>query len=623
MYISKLTILNYKSCKLLNLDFNKDLANTFIGLNDTGKTVILESIANVLDNHGLNVETDGHLTCDVSNTALEEETYKKVFRELGLPEFKHENNNITLVCTFDLEENDLDDEFVENSSDQLRWSIESFSQNKIILLKHYTPLCPKGKYFLCARDAISSPLELWKQTKTTVESQMTQNGVTQEDIINENKVGRFTNLEKIRAVYSKMVTETQWSEYADYTKKDRSLFPVFRYLDWKITMKDIEEMAKDTMSLKIEDFKKDLLTKASDLSKEASKVINEELKGKTATILTSLSNVKALKVGINFTVEENVSDLVIEKTTSDGDIKLESQGEGIKKQIWFAFLRWASMENIGSDEVSKRFIWCFDEPEVHLYPTAQREFHDIIKNLSSGVFQTFISTHSTIFIDRVNVQNICRVNLENGYTTCSTTKSIDDIHEALGVKNSDILFFDKFFAVEGDTDQYLIPYFFKLYKNKSIAEDSIQLVNLRGATNKANNVNLLRQILKDFKKDSQLVYYYFDGDQLHDNSINACYIGKYDIEDSIANNVWIQVVKSYCNVNITNEELDSLRANLENSSSKKFYKLLSDLVKKKQGDGEYKVLPAKGRELAEELMRFISATSQIPIEIKNSFDQIA
>src|SRR5690606_4744278 len=91
------------------------------------------------------------------------------------------------------------------------------------------------------------------------------------------------------------------------------------------------------------------------------------------------------------------------------------------------------------------YIWAFDEPETHLYPSAQREFFDILRNISKDNVQTLISTHSTVFVDKSKIKTISSVSQEDdGYSTINYCKDVDTIHESLGVKNSDFLFYDKF-----------------------------------------------------------------------------------------------------------------------------------------------------------------------------------
>ncbi|MHA1328956.1 MAG: ATP-dependent nuclease [Promethearchaeota archaeon] len=623
MNLERLIIINYKSCRNIILNILKNSPNTFIGINDAGKTVILNSIGNLLENKSLILSTEPKLASDLSNTPITTEEYENIFNELKLPIFTYNANNIIFIGIFQIEHDDLNDNFDQNASDQLKWSIDSYSNDRIILMKVYSNDNPQGKYYLCCTEDKSQKRTLWSQSQKVLDALIKEMNITADDIDNDNKKGRFKKLEKFRAIYFRLDTEILWCEYNDFLKKDRKFFPKYRYLDWKISMKDIENLATDTMSLKIESYKNELKSKAEELSEKANQDINVELNGRTKELFKELENIKCLKVGVSFSVSEKISDIVIEKKTSDGDIKLESQGEGVKKQIWFAFLKWTSLQNIPDNIKTTKYIWCFDEPEVHLYPSAQRELYEIIKKITKGVFQIFLSTHSTIFIDRVDIKDINQVSLKEGYSVVSKCKDIQDIHDSLEVKNSDILFYDKFFAVEGFTDNYLIPYFYRLYFNRTVSDDSIRVINLRGKDNWANNKRLFESIMKDFKKDNDLVFYFLDADS-GVRGDNVCLIGRYDIEDSISNEIWIKLVKDCCRLDISDADLEAIRKNLSDGKNNKFYKQLQRIVlDHKDNQKEKKVyLPEKGPDLAKELMKHIKDIKDIPPEIIEAFRKL-
>lgn len=618
MFLSKLAIINYKSCHGITLDFEKNDPNTFIGFNDAGKTVILKSVGCLLGNESVAFSSEGQLASDLSNTPIKQEEFENLFKEMKLPAIEYNQDSITIVGFFDFENNEITEEFKEKASAHLRWCTESFRDDKFVLLKNYSKEFPVGKYYTCCLDSKAQSLCLWNQASTVLDTHLKENGINKKDIENENNAGKPTNLEKFRTIYGKVETECKWSDYTESFKKDKQFFPIFRYLDWNVSMKAIETLASDTMASKIQQFREKLEIEARVLSQEVNILVNEELKSKTADLFNDLQNIRGLKVGINFSVGEKVSDIVIEKNSADGDVRIESQGEGIKKQIWFAFLRWASLQKISTKNDAKKYIWCFDEPEIHLYPSAQRELYEIIKKISEGIFQTIISTHSTIFIDRVNLENINQISLENGYSVASKSASVQDIHDSLGIKNSDILFFDKFFAVEGETDQFLIPYFYKLYFNRSIEDDAIQIINLHGADKRKHNKKLFEDILRDFKKTKDITFYFLDGDTCSKEE-NVCLIGKYDIEDSISNDVWIKIVKDFCKIDLITEDLEGLRNKLAPERDKKFHKLLSDFIASHQKNEENVYLPSKGSDLAVEIMKQITTIEDVPKEIIEYF----
>jgi predicted ATP-dependent endonuclease of OLD family len=395
--------------------------------------------------------------------------------------------------------------------------------------------------------------------------------------------------------------------------------PIYRYIDWNLSLSILSDIVMDAVSQRIQDPKQQLDLQALELSKQVNDMINKDLASDFSGLIDDLPHVNGIKVGMSFTVKESIADIVLDKDTSDGDVNLESQGEGLKKQICFTILKWMSLQEIIGEDIRKKFIWCFDEPEVHLFPTAQRELFDIIKNLASKNFQIFTCTHSTLFIDRIGIKHVNKVLLNTkGYSEILKCSSVSDIHSTLGVKNSDILFYDKFLAVEGFTDFYLIPYLYELQFEKSLDEEAIQFINLKGASNWKANMHILKQVLKDFNKPDDCVFYILDND-ISSEQNNIAHLGKCDIEDSISNDIWIKVVLEHCNVKLVDDDLNKIRESINLiKGDMKFHKLLSDLVKvRKTKDDKY--LPAKGAELADLLKKYILTKDQIPKDVIAAF----
>jgi hypothetical protein len=190
----------------------------------------------------------------------------------------------------------------------------------------------------------------------------------------------------------------------------------------------------------------------------------------------------------------------------------------------------------------------------------------------------------------------------------------------LGIKNSDFLFFDKFLAVEGDTEYEFIPFLYKLRYGRTLFEDGIQIINLKGKDQCKNNKQILENILSDFRKTNDKIYYLFDNDTgLTGNGIFTS--GIYDVEDSILNKVWIKFVKDNCDIDITEDILnENIRKKLENKADKKFYKLLRDYVASNVKDNKY--LPSKGYKSGGLLTKCFPCVADIPDQINNLFNAL-
>ncbi|MDO8610272.1 MAG: AAA family ATPase [bacterium] len=576
MFLSKFVIINYRSCRDIVLNFDSDVPNVFIGHTDAGKSTILKSIGLFLDEKPIPpcLIKEDHETSDISNTQISKVRYKAIFDELKVPYFDPGEHSIILIGVFKKQDDDFGKEFDDMDSKHLKWSIESHSEDEITIIKQFNSQYPTGRYLIASLED-ENRSELWKQPQKTLDDLIKKLNLTKEDINNDNGKGKYKNVEKFRAIYSKIKTSLQWSEYSDFLKGDRELFPIFRYID-KIDPDNIKNMATDAMSSIINEFETKMKLESEKLGREATNKVNEELNKKIGQIVSDIPFVKEIKAKVFFKSSQTISEISVNKNNSDGSVNLDAQGDGIKKQIGFVFMKFAAIQE-GDDLKSKKFLWGFDEPETHLYPPEKRDFYETIKKLSTERFQTFISTHSTTFVDKSKIKSIRRVDLCDGYSTIAYCSSVVDIHESLGIKNSDFLFYDIFFAGEGDSEQTLIPHFYKLYFGRSLEDDSIQFINLGGETNWKKNKDLFEQFLNDFKDPNDCVYYLLDRDT---NLVepNAFLVGQYDLEDSIDNKFWMNLVNEKCDIKLDNNDLDTIRKSLGSDQNHKFHKLLGNKI---------------------------------------------
>jgi putative ATP-dependent endonuclease of OLD family len=619
MYLKRLAIINYKSCQGVLVDCHKDAPTTFIGINDAGKSAVLKAIGLLLEQKtSFNVSTDARFTSDISNTPLAKEDQLKIFTGFGAPPFAGTTSGAAIVGEFVIEDGEINDDFIETASPQLKWAIESRKNDTILVLRLFENTNSTGRYFLCLGES-EEPLNLWAKKASELQTLKKQKNVSDEEVKNDNKKGRFASIEIIRAIYNKVGFKLMWADAAGFAKDDLELFPRFRYIDWNASLSDLESLANDVMKRKIDVSKAKLVEEAGAASKAATEEVNKEFQVLTDELTKDLKTVSAIKAQVIFSVSEKVSDLVINKTTGDGDIRLDSQGEGVKRQILFAFLKWASRGDLVEGVAVKRFIWCFDEPEAHLYPTAQRELYTVICGLARSNFQIVLGTHSTIFVDRLRLSDMYKIRLNDKYSEILKCGSVDDVHEVLGVRNSDILFFDTFFAVEGECERLLVPYFFRLYTGVTLEERSIKLIPLGGISQYKNNKEILERILGDFKKTDSVIYYIFDADTAEVGT-NVHLLGKCDLEDLIPNEHWIRLLKEECGVEMDESELDALRGKIDPvSSATKLYKLLADKIA--SIDSRIAFLPPKSR-CAEAFQSYIVDKAAIPTDIQKIFEKV-
>lgn len=619
---------------------HKDLPNVFIGINDCGKTTILKAIGLLLDEKPTFFYTkDNSSKKDFSNSPLSRESFVQSLNALNLPELSYHENESIILGKFILEDGDIDVNNLTNYSNHLLWAIENNTSSDIWFGKLFDSNSSNVRSVLLTQDFVENNQELqaWNLGVRELDRKIKELEISSDDIQNTNGRGRFSNLEKVRAIYEKTGTSPIWSNYK-IDKGDKLVFPSYRYLDWNSSLEDIKKTATDALASTIDIRLKPLRVQAYDAARETEQEINNQLAGLQVSIAEVIPSITAIKTKVYFDVKESITDILINKAKSDGDIHLDLQGEGVKRQIWFALIKAGALANISSGVKNKKFIWAFDEPETHLYPSAQRQFFEIIKEVSMSNVQTFVCTHSTVFIDKSKLNSIKSVSIDESYTLFSECDSADEIFESLELRNSDFLFYDKFLVIEGDTEFYLIPELYKLYRGNSLEQDNIQLINLTGKSKWTESKKALENVLRGFKKSFDYVIYLFDSDMRNDLGAGALnnnffFVGKQDIEDSIDVKIWKEFVTESTEGKVVLKEeeiteiVNDIPEDVNISSNEKFFKRLERLTKQKltEATGEqvtWDILPSKGNESAQLLLKHLNEKKAIPSQIIAAFDKI-
>jgi putative ATP-dependent endonuclease of OLD family len=633
MNLEEIIIFNYRSCKSLNINLSENNPNIFIGLNDSGKSTVLQALDLLLGEKAkYNSLGEGNYKSDLSNTPKKVEDLNKILLRKNLPEIKEESLDTYIIGKLSYSDEEAIEYPNKNLSTALTWSIESNTENSIWIAKQFSRNGVKTYLLMKESDP---KLELWNQNQAGINKKVKEYNVTKEEIKNENGKGRFSNFENLRAVYTKLSCSLTWSQYK-FAKDDKDIFPSFSLFDWNTSLDEVISAANAIMKDEIEVHLKPLKTQANESAKKAEEAINKRF-GEIGTIIKEVAkDVEGINSKVYFDVKEKISDVMVTKTFSDGPIHLENQGEGLKRQIWFSLIK--AKADTTTDSINK-FIWAFDEPETHLYPRAQREFFDTLLKISSGNVQTLISTHSTVFIDKSNLDKINSVKQEDdGYSTINNCENIEAIYSSLNVKNSDFLFHDKFLIVEGDTEQYLIPKLYELYTKSTLIKDNIQLINIQGKYKWTMNKSILDKVMLGFKKNDDQIVCLFDNDmsfEIGSAAIkdNMFFVGDQDIEDSIENDVWLNILNEfYIDIlDFTVEDIERWKNTVVKkskcNSNQKYYSVLKSGIRNKciAEDIDYDTLiklPSKGIESAELLLKHISHIDKIPTKIKEAFNKL-
>lgn len=112
-------------------------------------------------------------------------------------------------------------------------------------------------------------------------------------------------------------------------------------------------------------------------------------------------------------------------------IPITSEGAGAQSSLNIIFAM--------SAEPEKGFIFAIEEPESHSHFEYQKQFFQIIRRFAEGN-QTFVSTHSPVFVDRADPARTWLVKLTENGTTVQRVAEIKPMMAEIGVKPSEVFF---------------------------------------------------------------------------------------------------------------------------------------------------------------------------------------
>ena len=553
MLLKEVITINYKSAQKTALKVKSNSPTMLIGENDCGKTTSLNSIRLLLEqSFSACIPNDKTEKNDLSHTALTKDEINAHFRELGLPELfiqGEDDQQQFIVCLGKFQVEDFDKDSVDISN-HLKWILESARLNDDQSKYFYkarvinTTTGTSDIYYSHEHPTLESLAGIYSSTQAQINSAMTTHNPESENLINDNGEGRHTIYEKMRSILNTVPSTYEFVKFSDDAKQKKwkqdlqSAFPEYAYLSWDESLEGITKAANAILSNSIEVE----VTRAKKISgilrTRAQTKINQKLE--ELGIHNEVPSIESISASVNFELKNQLTDLFVGKDSSEESVHIDNQGEGIKRQIWFALLR---LQAVQETATNKRYVWCFDEPETHLHPRAQREFIDTLRLLTEQHFQILVSTHSTIFVNASKLGDINTFKIENNYTQIGAISEIRDIFDTLGVMNSDFLFFNKFLIVEGNTEQALIPLLYYKYTGCTLRENNIQLINLKGCTNEAIANELLDSLIDGFAKRDDLSVYIFDADTNKQQDAQTFVVGKQDLEDSLPSILWPLIVR--------------------------------------------------------------------------------
>lgn len=600
MLLTEVITINYKSAQKTLLQVNENSPAILIGENDCGKTTSLNSVRLLLDHSfSISIPNDRSEKNDLSHTALTSTEINAYLVERDLPQLfvpVEDDQQKFIVCIgkFKIEHFDLE---IEDISNHLRWVMESArlrdDQNRYFYKARVINASSGSTeiYYLNDHPELDDLNTIYSLAQAQINSALRTHNPNNEHLVNDNDVGNFTIYEKMRSILNTVPCTHEFVKFSDDAKHKKwkndlqAVYPEYAYLSWNESLEGITKAANAILSDSIETEVNRAKIISSRLRTRAQAKINQKLED--LGIHNEVPSIQSISASVNFELKNQLTDLFVGKDSSEDNVHIDNQGEGIKRQIWFALLKLQAEQSTTSN---KRYVWCFDEPETHLHPKAQRDFISTLRLLSELHFQIIVSTHSTIFVNASKLEDINTFRIDNNYTHIGAIDEVEDVFDSLGVMNSDFLFFNKFLIVEGNTEQALIPMLYQKYTSRTLREDNIQQINLKGCSNEDVANDLLDSLIEGFAKRDDISVYIFDADTNKEEGEQVFVVGKQDLEDSLPISIWPRIIAQVytTDIEVTQQEIVNIIEDIPEAqqgstlqANQKFAPKLQALIRRK------------------------------------------
>lgn len=479
MYISNISIQNYKSYRTLSVDF-KDGINLLIGQNNAGKSNLLRALAIIFD-----------------STSKKQLSINDICRDISLEELKHHSPKVTITVLLKQSEKEelLGDELVTVSN----WLV-SLEEPYLAKIQYefFLPEAEEGKYEELIANA-SNVGTAWR----IIEDSFIRL------YINKIWVGHPENqvqidgesLNKFDFQFLNAIRDVERDMYSGKNTLLKNVIDFFIDYDLKSDKNLTKEQQLEKINIRKNSFE--------GTSQELVEIIKNRLKAGNSEILSYVDSIGAsfddsrpdFEGKITESELYSVLQLIVRQNTGI-NIPITNNGLGYNNLIFMSLLL-AKMQvdsdgkYLGSN--AKVFpILAIEEPEAHLHPTMQFQFIKFLKkNISEKkVKQVFITSHSTHITASSSLDDIICLYQDNGKTAVSypgkvfydvvgekkyqeNLNSKKYVQRFLDATKSNLLFSEKIILVEGIAEQLLIPIFAD-YLGKSLEDNHISVVNIGG-----------------------------------------------------------------------------------------------------------------------------------------------
>ncbi len=228
-----------------------------------------------------------------------------------------------------------------------------------------------------------------------------------------------------------------------------------------------------------------------ELRKEIETRMNDELQKAIATLKQLHPKLRNVSVEPSIDFSRAVAAPHLTVDLGEGEQLLDGFGEGTKKRLWLGLLEWE--QEITKTTTTGSVIRLYDEPDANLHYDAQRRLFANISELATDTAlrtQCLVSTHSVTLIDRAPLTDINLLAIEDDYRRSTTRletsddKSIpeffSEIGASVGLSNVALLYEKGFLVIEGPSEEEFIRYIYPVLHGQSPVQDGIVIVKLHG-----------------------------------------------------------------------------------------------------------------------------------------------
>jgi len=411
------------------------------------------------------------------------------------------------------------------------------------------------------------------ETLNKSEKELERMRVSDLDDLLENELGldprAYRNKrEKVQAIAEKRKTLPQVTRWVQIKHRDLANFGIPRIERYRaIDYSQPEQIVQKTLRHVYEELvytadrgSRQLREELASFERAARAEINAKVRELEKYIKRYLNNFKELGYEPDFRFEDVYKGGEFLLDLGRGLHHSSRIGDGTKRRVLMAVLEWD--QEIQRELPRKMpIIRAYDEPDTNLHYSAQKQFFRTIRNLTqeNQNVQAVLCTHSVVMVDAAPSTSIVLLRLdEHGATTPEWLDVADDqevvdflvnIAEQLGITNS-VLFYERcYLLVEGETEAAALSILYRRLYGRSMREDGIVLINLRGYGGNTGFLSLL-------SNKQHMVVSLLDADIIADQRDRMVRngwtekqvdqvlvaIGDNEFEDAFADEVWARVL---------------------------------------------------------------------------------